>query len=496
MCFYGLAAPAPAGTDIYIFKAAGMNWALGRGFTALAIPGMQRWGLQSHAYGSYVPGYVMLYGIFAKIFGASQKASTYYDLIIAIASIFVFYGILRRWLPSGWRWRVAALLALIMPDGYIYGGDRPETLAFLGFMLAVICADGGSRGLAAALAGLVACISPFAGILTGAGIWLVYMFNLDEYNNNPITVIKDTLRMAGIFFMPLAVLMLAYVWPTPGVMDEFFAHADGRATGIGVLLHQPFWHEIYLMIFSSGSSSMMMFAVYILTTLTIIIMNLMLWRSGDKKIKYWLLTVSGWLLAPFILFPHSMSYLAWDRGAAMALNLLIIKKYSQAPPLRRVLTAGLMLTCLLLAPWVAQPAIISWITRHQYAAAEANAKKFMRYEAKKHPGMPVAVPANAMFLYGRYGATVNPEYFKPVYGLRLPADSFAGEAVCTFFDQPGQKPPPLPGHPRLLLYSRPPGYARLRLLGRAIVHGSYQWQCANYNAIKGKDHQHKTAAPL
>ena len=68
----------------YIFKDPGSNLALKRGFTAIACRDND---LDAHLYAAYSPGLPLLYGLFASIFGCNGYSNTYFDLIIAAATL-------------------------------------------------------------------------------------------------------------------------------------------------------------------------------------------------------------------------------------------------------------------------------------------------------------------------------------------------------------------------------------------------------------------------
>jgi hypothetical protein len=73
--------PPLSGVDVFIFKEAGANLALHRGYVASGVPGSTD--LIPHLYAGYTPGYPFLFGVFAAFAGVGAYSSAYFDLILA-----------------------------------------------------------------------------------------------------------------------------------------------------------------------------------------------------------------------------------------------------------------------------------------------------------------------------------------------------------------------------------------------------------------------------
>jgi hypothetical protein len=76
--------PSPARTDIFIFKDAGCNLALGLGFNAFSIP---RLDLTPRLFGSYTPGFPLVFGIFSFLFGCTAEANTLFNYGVGVARV-------------------------------------------------------------------------------------------------------------------------------------------------------------------------------------------------------------------------------------------------------------------------------------------------------------------------------------------------------------------------------------------------------------------------
>ena len=204
-------APNPGGPDVYIFKDAGCNFALKRGFTTIASPGADD--LASHLYAAYGPGLPLLYGLFASIFGCSGHSNTYFDLIVAAVTTLVFAAIVKRAIPPKAQIPCAVLIGLALPSGMVLSvNDRPEALALLGIMVACLAVDSSKGSLqlvaAAFIAGITTLVHPLAGAFAGLISWSLAVCQTDKVS--PSHGLRLAVGMACIYLIPIAMLVGAY----------------------------------------------------------------------------------------------------------------------------------------------------------------------------------------------------------------------------------------------------------------------------------------------
>ena len=233
-------APNPGGPDVYIFKDAGCNFALKRGFTTIASPGTDD--LEPHLYAAYGPGLPLLYGLFASIFGCSGYSNTYFDLIVAAVTTLVFAAIVKRAIPPG-QIPCAVLIGLALPSGMVLSAnDRPEALALLGIMVACLAVDSSKGSLrlvaAAFVAGVTTLVHPLAGAFAGLISWSLAVCQTDKVS--PSHGLRLAVGMAAIYVIPIALVVGAYWAIDPTTFSRFESHAFGQRSGAGAVLHNGF----------------------------------------------------------------------------------------------------------------------------------------------------------------------------------------------------------------------------------------------------------------
>jgi hypothetical protein len=62
--FFPLTSPQPGGTDVFVFRDAGCNWAAGRGLVAASVPHANT--VMPMLFASYTPGDLILFGLAAS----------------------------------------------------------------------------------------------------------------------------------------------------------------------------------------------------------------------------------------------------------------------------------------------------------------------------------------------------------------------------------------------------------------------------------------------
>ena len=210
-------APSGAGTDIFIFKDAGCNLALGQGFNTFAIPGSP--GLTPHLFSSYAPGFPFVFGLFSIIFGCTAESNTLFKYVVGAVASGLFWGIAHTTMHSRLHKVTAGfLVGLFGPFALVsHDGDRPETLAFCFFVATCLatwrCKRGGTY-ISALLAGITALIHPFAGLLAFVVVWASAQARASESNASLDRLfskrsLKISLQVALLALIPLLITSLS-----------------------------------------------------------------------------------------------------------------------------------------------------------------------------------------------------------------------------------------------------------------------------------------------
>lgn len=160
-------APKP-GTDLFLFKDAGVNLSLKGKFVTRNLPHQKA--NQEDLFAYYPPIYPLLYGVWSSVFGVSLTASQAFDALIrCLRTLFLFLLLL----PYLWRDTSARRIGLIVFILCLWSlitteSDRPDDLAVCFGLLSWLCIgklSGWKKILFAGLfVGLTAGTSPAAGV--------------------------------------------------------------------------------------------------------------------------------------------------------------------------------------------------------------------------------------------------------------------------------------------------------------------------------------------
>src|SRR6516165_10244087 len=132
-------APRDAGRDVFVYKDAGCNLALGRGFYSMGLPGTDD--LQSHLFASNGPAVPFLFGLFALLFGCNGYADTFFELLFAAIATLAVAELMEPAISRQWKLVGAALLGLVLPSGLVITQpDRPDIPSFAIFVFACLLA--------------------------------------------------------------------------------------------------------------------------------------------------------------------------------------------------------------------------------------------------------------------------------------------------------------------------------------------------------------------
>jgi hypothetical protein len=474
-------APRAGGTDVYIFKDAGCNLALGQGFVSEALPGSLD--LAPHLYASYAPGVALLFGIVARVFGCSAYTDTFFDLIVGLLVSLAVARVLVPAIAPRFRLPCALLLGLSMPVGFVAAaGDRPEASGMLGFVLVCVLARGGRRPFAAAFAaGTVTLFYPFGGMLSGFAAWCIA---LGPCSSRDIAqrwrpALGAAVRMLAVYLVPILLVAAAYDIVDPTSFARFGGHAFGAASGAGAVFDNSYAHLLAHAAFSSGPYSLSLtLSSAVAAVLVIGIVRTDLPGMGART--DWILPVLllAFIAAPF-LFPGQNNYMAWSRSALAVLLATAGGPIASAAVRRHIVPLLLVIVCLANLPFIALDAVIRAQSRESYNIAETEARSYAQALSARRANRTVLVPAAIYFIYKPLLHRIaNPDYFVSLKSI-LP--EIGGVVACPFAKVPGTKDTlDSSPAPRLELISRVSSHVMPELFGRRLTHREWGFSCDQY----------------
>ena len=483
-----LIAPNAGGTDVYIFKDAGCNLALKRGFTAIALPGMND--LDPHLYATYSPGLPLLYGLFASIFGCNGYSNTYFDLIIAAATTLTFAAIVQRAIAPRAQIFSAILIGLVLPTGMVLtASDRPEAFGLLGIMVAclVVSNSPGSvrLSIAAFIAGVTTLIHPLAGILAGVIIWALVACQTDQFLL--LREARLAVRMAAIYSLPIAAVVGVYWALDPTSFSRFKSHAFNQLSGAGALFHGSYLQRLTHAAFSSGYNSLAA------TSSSAIVALIGLYYAADqawhrRPCSLLLLAIILFIVVfPVAVFPAQNNYMALTRAIVpivIALNPGAILAETRE---RSIVTILVIVICVTNLPLL----FLSFLSKQQttvlYRVASNEATEFARQIHQTDADALTLVPAEVYFLYKPvFQAIINPIYIDTMEKTRnyinpLEKTRIIAVVACYFGLRPGTdnlgKVIPLT---ELKQLSKASYHHAPSLLGIRLMRSESGWSCDTY----------------
>ncbi len=353
---YALLAPPFGGTDVFIFKDAGSNLALGQGFKSIPAPFFDG-DPTPRIFSSYPPFYPLLYGLWGLSFGIGPYSSAYFDLFLAIAaSSLTLYLLMPALEQRRDRLLSAAIIGIAAPAGGVFmSSDRPEILGYaLSVMVLLLWrkARGWAwRSIAAVGASaLVFLASPFAGLITLTIVSLLLMTDQPESPSLARSgIARVRLLSCGWLLFAIVCACAAFLLFAcdHDALRRFSEHALGRNSGAGVLRNidgnRMLW-PFYLMQWRHAflSSSLLSFTLASsLPACLAIAVPYVAWvllQPASSHIKIQSRIVGGFAIGlffvPVLLFPRQNNYYALDR--ALIPIFLLISRTPAAELLRRV----------------------------------------------------------------------------------------------------------------------------------------------------------------
>jgi hypothetical protein len=332
-------APTLGGTDTYIFKDAGANLALGRGFTTILTFGNPT--LTPRLYTSYPPIYGLIFSAFSDLFGIGPRQDTLYNLMaMTLAAVVAFLAFRRRWADHGMAVYGAVILALTclsIPMGF-YGADpeRPDAMGLaiaLGALLSLPERPTASRYFFAfLLAGLAFEISPVNGVLAVAGLGTFWLSRRTSADASAVPLWRLALiAAAGFCVMPVLVGgVMAAIDPTSlrRLAGVILGTDTERNTGGGYLL--ALLHgDVRTYLSGYGIATYEQAAQYVkLAMVCVAILGYSTWRilwSRSFRGFESLLAVMAVGILPVILVPYQSFYAGIAAGFILVLFAMVVE---------------------------------------------------------------------------------------------------------------------------------------------------------------------------
>lgn len=235
LVFSAVAPPLPGGTDIFFFKDAGANLAVGHGFTSRLTYGNPTFDRVLYAH--YPPGYALLFGVYSELVGVGLKQNAIFNMgIAALAHVLGCAALAVRATFKLTR-GLTILVCVTLPLGFSGGAyDRPDTLGLALGLAALVLLGQKVTPLhfffAAILCGTAAVVSPIGGLLCVLAIALLWASDciLPGHDRDwPSFPILVGLAVVGFLIAPLlAVYLLMQLEPT--AISRFLGVLTGAGT--------------------------------------------------------------------------------------------------------------------------------------------------------------------------------------------------------------------------------------------------------------------------
>jgi len=397
-------APRQAGTDVFVYKDAGCNLALGRGFNSMGLPGTQD--LKPHLFASNGPALPFLFGLFALLVGCSGYANTFFELLFAAMATFAVAALMEPAISRQWKLICAALLAMILPSGLVsIEPDRPDTPSFAIFVFACLLARSQrkrlSRFAAPVMAGLCALFFPFGGAICGLAVWTI-VTTTNELNIKwrPKELTLITLMLIGGFVFPIGPVIAVYQAVDSSAWLRFIGNAFGTESGVGAVIHNGYGQLFYHAVFSSGlySVSLVVSSLAVAIIVCYFTTKQIYHRCALEELILALVIVI-FILSPLVLFPKQSNYMAWVRSALLVLlgtsttHLAIKARRSQMTTLVLLIIGAAVL------PFVGLDTLIRIQSQASYQIGKGEAVKYAHAFQEANIDKLIAIPSRLYFLY-------------------------------------------------------------------------------------------------
>jgi hypothetical protein len=474
-----VAAPRQAGADVWVYKDAGCNLVLGRGFYSLGLPGTDD--LQPHLFSSNGPAVPFLFGLFALLFGCNGYADTFFELLFAaIATLAVAY-LMEPAISRQWKLICAALLALVLPAGLVVTEpDRPDMPSFAVFVFACLLARSQRKQLshfaAPFVAGLCALFFPFGGAICSIAIWTIVITDTElniGHQFKELTLV--TLKLIGTFLLPIVAVIIFYQAADPTAWLRFVGNGFGARSGIGAVIHNGYGQLFHHAVFNSGLYSISLVFSSLAVAVTICIFaTKRINRHFELREVILALAIVTIILCPIVIFPKENNYMAWTRSA-----LLVLLAASQAPLAiearrRQLTTLVLVIIGAAVLPFVGLDALKRIQDKAGYEIATTEVAKFAHaFQISKL----IAIPARLYFLYKEKLPQIVSDNIAPVANL----SDIGGVVECELDGSYRE-----PYFPPMVLFAHASIRYTPHLLGYQVTRHEWGWSCDQYIADQSR----------
>lgn len=339
-----LLAPGLGGTDIYFFKDAGANLALGRGLTSVLTFGNPTFDPRVNAH--YPPVYGIAFAAFCKLFGIGPLQNTLHNLTIATVTTTCAYLAFRQESRGGdHRIYDAAILALTcaaMPMAF-YGAeaDRPDAMGLAAAICALLAASATSAlsryFLAFLLAGFAFETSPICGVFAVAGLGILWLSRTDPKARR-LASLRQLIPVAAAGFIICPVLfqgILAAFDPSSAerLIGVILGTNTDNSTGGGyllALLHGNFrlFLSAYRITTFEHAAQYMKLAVVSAAILGYALLPTTRKRAVRDTVVILLIIAIG--LLPVLLVPYQSNYAGVSAGFTLILFSIVIASKDRA----------------------------------------------------------------------------------------------------------------------------------------------------------------------
>jgi len=476
-------APRDAGRDVFVYKDAGCNLALGRGFYSMGLPGTDD--LQPHLFASNGPAVPFLFGLFALLFGCSGYADSFFELLFAAIATLAVAALMEPAISKQWKLVSAIILGLALPSGLVITQpDRPDIPSFAIFVFACLLARSQRKQVshfaAPVVAGLCALFFPFGGAICGLAVWSIAITST-ELRHQPKDLTLVTLKLIGGFLLPIVIVIIFYQAADSTAWSRFVGNGFGAQSGFGAVIHNEYRQLFYHAIFSSGLYSVsLVFSSLVVAVIVCYLATKQIYHDFEFQEIIMALVVVTVILSPIVFFPQQNNYMAWTRSA-----LLILLAASQARlaiEARRCQMTTLLLVIIGAAvlPFVGLDALIRIQSRAGYEVATREVDKFAHALQEANISKLIAIPSPLYFLYKEKLPEIVDAYY---IGAAAKPSDIGGIIKCDLGGYHEEEERPTEAYlPPIVLFAHASSRYTPYLLGHLVTRHEWGWSCDQYLA--------------
>ena len=480
-----MAAPRQAGTDVFVYRDAGCNLALGRGFYSLGLPGTDN--LQSHLFASNGPAVPFLFGLFALLFGCNGYADTFFELLFAAMATLAVAALMEPAISRQWKLIGAVLLGLVLPAGLVVTEpDRPDMPSFAIFVFACLLARSQCKQLshlaAPIVAGLCALFFPFGGAICGLAVWAIVITATElniGHQRKELTLV--TLKLISGFLLPIAIVIIFYQVVDSTAWLRFVGNGFGAQSGVGAVFHNGYGQLFYHAIFSSGLYSIsLVFSSLVVAGMVCYFAAKQIYHHFELREVILAMVILIIILSPIVFFPKQNNYMAWTRSALLV--LLAASQARMAIEARRCQMTTLLMVIIGMAvlPFVGLDALIRVQSKVNYEIAKNEVAKYAHILQEVKNDKLIAIPSRLYFLYKAHLPYLGDEYL--IGAVAKPSD-IGGIVECQSSESYSEKEKPAEAYlPPMVLFAHASVRYTPHLFDHRVTRHDWGWSCEQYLA--------------